>query len=269
MTLLVEWAVQPLSAALVLWALSLVTLVALLVRAGRGAGVAGGRGASSRSIALALGANAIAGALLWTLATPLAANALLAPIETRRTGAPGCETGPVTAIVVPGADMDAWTPETDPWRVLGPDTLARTLAAAALAARHPEATLHTLGGGDNGRALGALMREVLLDRGVAASRVRVETASRSTRDNALALRALVEPGAAPRGTPIRLVTSALHLRRATASFERAGYAVCGTGIGSLVSPSAGLPGALPWTRSLARTGEAVRELVATLAYARR
>ena len=266
MALIVEWAVQPLSAALVLWALSLVTLVALLARAGRRG--TGGRRTSRRPVALALGANALGGALLWTLATPIAANALLAPIEARRTGAPGCETAPVTAIVVPGADMDAWTSETDPWRVLGPDTLARTLAAAALAERHPEATLLALGGGDNGRALGTLMREVLLDRGVSASRVGVETASRSTRDNALALRALLDPGAAPGGTPIRLVTSALHLRRATASFERAGYAVCGTGIGSLASPSVGLPGALPWTRSLARTGEAVRELVATLAYAR-
>ena len=268
MALLVDWAIQPLSAALLLWGASLLTIA---LGARRAAGRRRGRGGRRAGAPLRLGlaANALAGLGLWALATPLVANALLEPLEATRTGPAGCEASPATALVVPGADMDAWTVETDPWRVLGPDTLARTLAAAALAARHPRAIVYPLGGGDNGRSLGALMREVLVERGVAGARVRPETASRSTRGNARELTALLDPGAAAGGTPIRLLTSALHLRRATRSFEREGYRVCGTGVASLVSPAVGLPAVLPWTRSLARTGEAVRERIATLAYARR
>ena len=268
MGLLLDWAVQPLSAVLLLWLASLVMLAAS-VRRGRGRERGHGRRRRPGAIpSPALGANALAFAALWAAGTPAVANALVGALERRGEALAGdaaarCAADASLPIVVLGADMDAWSPDASPWRVLGPATLDRTLAAAELALASPGAPAYALGGGDNDRSLGELMARVLVERGVAPARVTAETRSRSTRDNARELARLLPPGDAP----IRLVTSALHLARARGAFEAAGYAVCGAGVGSLVSPALGLPAVLPWTASLARTDAAAREALASLLYA--
>ena len=246
-SLLLDWALQPLGAV----ALSLVAALVLLALSGALRGPGG-----LLALAATLG--------LWLAASPTPANALLSRIEVSRTGPDACAGEASLPVVVPGGGMDAWRRSDDAYELLHRDSLQRVERAADLAA--PDARFHLLGGGDNGRTLADLMAEVLRDRGVPEHRIVREGRSRSTRENARELAALLPPSEHP---TIRLVTSALHLARATRVFERVGYRVCGTGVGSIAAPAAGVVGWLPWLSALERSTRAWRELLATLADRRR
>jgi len=250
----VDWAIQPLGIVAVLL---LVTLVAL---ARRGAGnVPAGLAALSATL------------VLWLAASPVPANALLARLEIESSGAPECRRMLALAdpsatplpMAIPGGGMDAWRDSDNAYELLHEDSLRRVERAVDLA--RPGTRFHVLGGGDNGHSLADLMAVLLHDRGVSDARIVREPTSRSTRENARALAALLPPAAHP---TIHLVTSELHLARATRAFERVGYAVCGTRIGSIAAPSVGLVDWLPWLpwlSALERGTFAWRELLATIA----
>lgn len=248
---LLQWALQPLSWALLAWTVSLL------------AGI-GGRRVRWRQMAFVLGA--IGCTLLWLLSTPRLSNALAlwaerAPLAT--TCAASTSSSATRAswpIVVPGAGLNAWLDSEEPFQLLDRDSVSRTLRALQL--DQGNTAFYVLGGGDNGHTVAGLMARVLRRAGVAPERIVEERGSRSTHENASMLRPLL-----PTDRPIRLVSSALHLPRARASFERAGYRVCTVSSGTLHSPSAGLVGWLPWLTGLTRSSEVARESFARLLYA--
>lgn len=103
----------------------------------------------------------------------------------------------------------------------------RLTGAAALALQHPEARVVFSGGSGRLRDLGPgevelapVAIEVLTGLGVAADRIIWEANSRNTAENARYSSEMVQPD---RGEVWVLVTSAFHMRRATASFEAAGW----------------------------------------------
>lgn len=102
------------------------------------------------------------------------------------------------------------------------DAAERVTAAAALALRFPAAPLIvTDGASDPALPSGALVSARLLEGlGVPASQIVQETEARSTWDNAVFTKRLVNPEA---GQRFVLVTSAWHMKRAFATFRAAGW----------------------------------------------
>lgn len=149
-------------------------------------------------------------------------NQLLRPLEARFSAHPHLDD--VDAIIVLGGGADPAT--SAHW---GDATLneagERYLAAIMLAHRFPEARLLFSGG--SGRVIGtlrseaAVARDILVQGGVAPSRIRLESGSRTTAENARLLRAMIAQGQG--GGRQVLVTSAYHMPRAMGSMCSAGW----------------------------------------------
>ena len=249
-----------------LWLASLALLVAPLLARRRTGG----------TIALALG---------WSLGVPLVSapafvDPVIAAVEARAPGgpfpppgpgegAPACAPG--TPIVVLGGGVDH--AELDParWEALGRWAVPRVAAGARLAAADPAATVVVSGGRLGALAEAEVMAGLLVRLGVAPSRIVREGASRNTAENAALTRALfgshpalpVGSGERPRA---RLVTTALHMRRAAESFARAGFALCAVPVGHLARPSGFTWRVVPHVEALARTGYLIHESVGRAFY---
>ena len=74
----------------------------------------------------------------------------------------------------------------------------------------------------SGRVAAPLMKDFLVFQGVPAEAIFVEGAADSTRENALNVAKLLAADAANRHGPVVLLSSEFHMRRALASFRRAG-----------------------------------------------
>lgn len=202
-------------------------------------------------------------ALLWISSTPLASNALVWQIEksayqTNEMCSVRVQDMPV---VVLGADLDAYVTTENPYEVLSHESLSRTQHAASL--NSGSNRYYVLGGGQTSRKLSDFMARVLIDRGINSNRIVREKVSLTTREHAQQLPLLLEP---VHSLPIVLVTSALHMNRAVALFEAAGYTVCPSMSGSRYSPSAGWVGLLPYIGALNKTTYAWREFLATIKF---
>ncbi len=101
------------------------------------------------------------------------------------------------------------------------------------------------GSADQGRAIRAeVMRDRLIAEGVPAERILVETRSRSTWENAVYTRELLEAEGIDR---IALVTDAVHMRRAQGAFEKQGFEV-------VPAPCCFRGGQFPWIADTAVPG---------------
>jgi len=102
----------------------------------------------------------------------------------------------------------------------------RYIEAAALARRYPEARVVVTGGSGalilDGEGDGTTAPRLLQALGVAADRLVLENESRNTEENAIFTRRLVSPA---EGETWLLVTSAFHMPRSMALFEKAGFPV--------------------------------------------
>jgi uncharacterized SAM-binding protein YcdF (DUF218 family) len=131
-------------------------------------------------------------------------------------------------IVVPGGSLRAASADDSRFEP-GTDTLYRCLRAAELYRAAPGPVL--VSGGkvhesDSGPAVAEVMREFLLTQGVRPRDLIVETASRTTYENAVQSARLLEERGIRR---VVLVTDAAHLRRAVGCFRKQGLEVvpCG------------------------------------------
>jgi uncharacterized SAM-binding protein YcdF (DUF218 family) len=120
-------------------------------------------------------------------------------------------------------------------------SVARVLAATALARRHPEAKL-VLSGGEGavfpvGYPEARATLSFVLDEGIARNRVILEERSRSTHENAVFAKAIVQPRP---GETWVLITSASHMPRAVASFRAAGWPVIPYPVDFKIDPKTGL-----------------------------
>ena len=202
-------------------------------------------------------------ALVWLYAwsTPWASEALQATLERQHpaVAVSALESAPV--MVVLGGGVFAPAPPLRPWPDLG-RAADRVWHAARLyhAGRAPRVVLS--GGVD--RRIGGLseaeaMRVFLLDLGVPAAAIQVETGSVNTRENAAQVARLLDGWAVKR---VLLVTSASHLPRATRLFERQGLEVIPVATDVEAVDSAwDVRKLLPDAAALNRSGEAFKEWV--------
>lgn len=187
------------------------------------------------TLACVRGQRALRG-LAWVVAllaiatmTPFGANLLLNPLETwARDTAQRCESirphSPTPTIVLAGGFQRDARDATD-IAALTYSSYARSAHAAALYREGAVAHLYVSGGPyGSGVAEGAVMSTLLQQLGVDQVRLTTEQQARDTWANATTLKAMLRPE--DRNRPLRLVTTAMHMRRAMLAFETAGVAVC-------------------------------------------
>ncbi len=167
----------------------------------------------------------------WSLGVALAAFAALAiwplgmlplkPLENRFPVAPEIP-APALILVLGGGEEAHMTAAS---RLPATNAAGERFAqAAALARRHPDATLAFTGGSGwfvaGGLSGADVAARLFADAGIAADRVRLEGRSRNTWQNAVYSREAI---GAPTDGPVLLVTSAFHMPRAVGVFCAAGW----------------------------------------------
>lgn len=149
---------------------------------------------------------------------------LLTPLEERFP--PFHDDGkPVNGIVLLGGSVEA-SDSISRGRLVANESAERVLDTIQLAHRYPQARILISGGGGtvfgDGAAEAPIIAEYFKSIGIDPARIVVEGRSRTTLENALYSRDLVRPREGERWL---LVTSAWHMPRAIAVFEKAGFAV--------------------------------------------
>ncbi|MGA9341836.1 MAG: YdcF family protein, partial [Rhodanobacteraceae bacterium] len=162
--------------------------------------------------------------LCIVLATPAAANALIAFEERRAAAIPICTAPFPTTIVLLAGGNRRVPHESDDIGALNDASTQRTIGAADLLRQQQDAELVITGGTDPGNSIAesTLMAALARRLGVSAAAIRTEIRAQTTWQNAAYVRALLP--AVPRR--IWLVTSALHMPRALIAFRAAGFEVC-------------------------------------------
>lgn len=209
--------------------------------------------------------------LILLAATPIIAKPLVSLLEGWPTAQPAKPESPVHAIVVLGggiADKGTLRPSIE----LSPESRLRTLCGAELY-RQGIAPIVLITGGDvslfgSGPTEAATMKEWAIRLGVPAAAILTDDRARTTYENALGTKRLLGEDAA-----ILLVTSAGHLMRATALFEKQGFHVTPSACGFHARQRASetwkqltIFDVLPTGWALQRTTEVVEEAVGIVVY---
>lgn len=156
--------------------------------------------------------------------------------------------------------MNPWIPNSTARQRLNQDSIERALAASEIGAENT--VWYTQGSGDNGFTLADDMAEILISNGVDNARIKRERTSGSTLENAKNLKEFLPASESP---VIHLVTSALHVDRASEFFNTEGYQVCHVqGVHSRYSIPAPPVSLLPYLSGLEKTTLAWREQLARI-----
>lgn len=205
---------------------------------------------------------ALALVLLYLLSLPLTADMLMRPLESHAPS-PGGEAISADAVVVLGCGvMDlSWVPAPP---APSETSTARLIAGIEIAQR---LNLPLVLSGGSGAIADVPVREAdaMADQavrlGFPRERIRTDSSSRNTLENAAAVRSIVP------GDDIVLVTSAFHLRRASAFFREQGFTVipAATAYRAQSRPSS-LANLLPRAEHLATSSLALSEHLSTAWY---
>jgi len=207
--------------------------------------------------------------LLWiacflVASAPVVVNPLVAAVEDRYPEDASCPTGGV--IVVLGGGVDSRVARVDEVERMRPATFARTVAGERLALADPGVSLVLSGGGLGGDvtrvAEADVMANFLESRGMPRSRLVREGLSGDTASNAREVARLVSAA----DPPVRLVTSALHMPRALATFEAAGVEACPVAVDRLAIPDIPIWAWMPQVTALVKFDALLHELAATVLY---
>ena len=218
---------------------------------------------------LATGATVCVLAALVTLTVVPVGDWALTSLETRYTVNPPLGTPPDGIIVLGGAV------ETAKWRATGQvhlnDQAERVTEAAVLALRYPTARIVLAGGGATLGPIGgdlpseaAAMAALLSHLGVDPARMILEDQSRNTAGNAEFSLALAQPKPGERWL---LITSAAHMPRSMAAFERAGWTGLIAWPVDLSTPPGGRGPTWDMALNLYLLNRAIKEYVGIAAYA--
>ena len=146
-------------------------------------------------------------------------------------------------------------------------SVARVLAGIALARRHPEAKLALVGGEGAIFPVGfpeaRATLSFILEEGIAAPRIILEEQSRSTHENAVFAKQLIQPGPTEAWL---LVTSAFHMPRAVASFRAVDWPVIPYPVDFKVDPGTMFRASLNLTEGLGTATTAGKEWAGLLGY---
>jgi len=202
--------------------------------------------------------------LHFSLASPLTANLLVASLENMSIDMSSCHLDSKSlpiVVLAGGVKVNSGGP--DQVDALHLTSFRRAIAAARLAIKTPETILVVSGG--SGRAVKeADLMSILITRlGVSPTRIIKESTSKNTHESAIRTRQIIESLGIDK---IMLVTSAIHIPRATATFRKQNIEVCPKPIDHRwVKPI--LPGALiPQITALQKSTDALHEIYGVLWY---
>jgi uncharacterized SAM-binding protein YcdF (DUF218 family) len=152
-------------------------------------------------------------------------NALLLPLEQMYTRGSATDMAPPEGIIILGGAVDTIVATTRD-EVSLTEAAERLTGAVALARRFPDAKI-VFSGGDGALAYrgvteAAMVRRFFTEMGLDLSRVTFEERSRTTYENAIFTKEILNPRP---GQSWLLVTSAFHMPRAAGAFHAAGFAV--------------------------------------------
>lgn len=199
--------------------------------------------------------------IFYIFSIPAIANTVVWKLENARSNPALCNVDNQAPLVVLGGGIDYYVPSNSPYEVLQQDSLIRTLRAPEYASN--ETQFYLLGGGKNERILAEIMKQLLLQSQVDANNIFMETSSKSTYENAQALRAMLPPSQTP---TITLLTSMLHVKRAAATFEKQGYTVCHIGVDTQYSVPKAPVSLLPYLSGLQKSTLVLHEWIALFVY---
>jgi len=211
----------------------------------------------------------VAALLLWTLSTPLIANALFRMVEGERVRLTASAIPEAAAVVVlsgmlqhvpaPGGLVAEWGESADRF-FAGLELMEAGKAPQLLLTRGLRPWEKNI------RAEGEILREIAISSGVPAERITLTPISANTAEEAAGVRRLLARNAGP----VILVTSAFHMTRARALFEEQGLQVIEYPVDFRVSESEGGPQRYaPDARALLRSDLAIREWLGQAYYALR
>ncbi len=241
-------------AALVAWALA-----ALVVLAWR----------RRHRASLAISAVTLGAYLL--LSTPLGASLLVGMLEEAAPRPARCDPMPPDAVVVVLAGgMKGGVREPTEVTALTDWSVHRVLAATQVAKALPGAQFvlsggHVLGPIAPGARESDLMRSLMVEMGVEAGRLTLERASRNTWENATETARLL----AARGwqaRPTYLLTSAMHMPRALATFRKAGIDACPIAVDRRSEPLEPSRAWIPGAGALRNSHAAAHEIIGLAGY---
>ncbi len=243
MGLLRDWLIDPIS---LLFMLSL--LVWLTVNGG------------ARRLRWAIGVW-IAGVLL--ISAPVLVNPLVALLE-EQVQASDINCTPASPIVVLGGGVDSRVRHADEFERMSDDTLARVAAVLRLSEKHADVPIVLTGGALGAVSEAEVMASFLQRMGVDQRRMWLEPRAQNTADNAVLVAEILSQLSADR--PVFLVTSALHMLRAQASFARHSITVCPVPVGYQALKNVPLYAWVPQSSARAKFDKLLHELVALLIY---
>jgi uncharacterized SAM-binding protein YcdF (DUF218 family) len=195
--------------------------------------------------------------------TPLGANLLVRAVEARVPPARHCAPPVPTTIVLLSGGFDRPPESVVDFSAVNAESLHRLFAAVDLWRRLPGSTLVIAGGGEGNISQAALLARLAQRLGVVPGSIRVEPDSQTTWQNARNVAAMSPP--LPRR--IWLVSSALHLPRATGAFRHFGFDPCAWSSGSLYLPPGGPGYFIPQSSALEKAEFAIHEIVGGWIYA--
>lgn len=166
----------------------------------------------------------------WFVASPLGANALVWLLERQYRSAQMCDGfGQDNAVVILGGGKKGSNAAPDEIEALMESTLVRTYAGLRLWKQLEKVPTIVLSGGGYGDVREAdLMALLAAQAGVSRENLRLERDSMTTWQNAEGVRKLlgVDQVGGDARRKIFLVTSAMHMPRALATFSRSGFNIC-------------------------------------------
>jgi uncharacterized SAM-binding protein YcdF (DUF218 family) len=206
-------------------------------------------------------------AWLWFWSTPAASDALQQELEGRYPARAAESLPRADAIVVLGGAMAPPSPG-QPYPDLG--SAADRVWHAARVFRAGKAPLVLASGGSDPEvsrvAEAEIIAGLLVELGVPAAAILRESASRNTRENAVFSVDVLRPRQVK---SILLVTSALHMPRAVAEFERVGFQVIPAATDHAQAKWGGVQRWLPDTGALDTSARGMKEVVGKWAVGRR
>ncbi len=171
---------------------------------------------------------ALCALVVWLTAFTTLGEHVIARLEQSYPVAPPLPDAPVTAIIVLGGGVELGASEGPSGFELGPGG-DRVIEGFILARRHPDAVVVVTGGngalasGEASDGDGARAPRIYAALGLAPDRLLIETQSRSTAEHPGYLRPILDPYLAANPGTVLLVTSAFHMPRAKAVFDKAGF----------------------------------------------
>jgi uncharacterized SAM-binding protein YcdF (DUF218 family) len=201
--------------------------------------------------------------LYFLAGSPFVANALLHQWEgmPQRTCAPP---PPGSVLVVLAGGIDGVVGDERDFERLKQATFRRAIAAIHLAKAAPGTTLLFSGGSGKAVREADVMRRLALELGVPADRILIERQSLNTFENARNTGQLIRQSHI--AGPVYLVTSALHMPRAAATFAAAGTSVCAIAVDRRAIPVDDIGALVPQASALVKLTDYLHEVVGYLVY---